>query len=194
MLRRRNIILLTGVVCVVAGIVAVYLYQEYIPSPVQDSALSKTEREVPLDVPGGGGCSYNHFPGICTITSIDPATNPFNPKEVYRDSYENVPGLEVHFTFRPSANSFLKGVPEHYTKQIYSLYPGATDIVGPKFIKTFGLYPGEKYACTMSIETRGTCTPVSVDFDKLTDKALKTYYDPFIEEHIKALQEENKSF
>ena len=113
--------------------------------------------------PVGGNCTYKTYPGQCTITAVTP---------------DNSGSAGVNYTFTPTGNvdltgTFLEssgaGQISPYKGSTAASYLGLTCLKGPydptpSQVSACGVVTGAAFACSLSVETTGTCTPINVSF------------------------------
>ncbi|MDO8521605.1 MAG: hypothetical protein Q7S52_05815 [bacterium] len=115
----------------------------------------------------GGGCSYEEMKGECRIISIAKTQNSLDQKN--SSGYE---GFEVKFSFIPPTGSQnninVNGfdLNDFMTKKSLlqlanSWYPG------PQYLQKYNITEDAVFACTLKVESKGTCAPVVVDFDEV---------------------------
>lgn len=110
-------------------------------------------RATARDMPVGGPCAYDTFPGAVTIISVEPVPQPKSlqsrlPYQPYR----------VQFTFAPS-----KPVPPPLFQpgKAHELTLSGGTPPGPEFLKKYGIRPGASFRAELHLITYGTCTPVT---------------------------------
>jgi len=107
----------------------------------------------------GGPCQYRAYAGQAKIVSI----NRVQPKKAANDSSKEL--YEVKFSVHPEqeieeAYGQVEG--KNYTLLLNnSAYPGAA------FLRKYGIKLGEQFDCYLKVITRGTCTPVILDFPNI---------------------------
>ncbi len=116
----------------------------------------------------GGPCSYTHYQGKATITSIlllendsHITTNKWNEryevlyrfqlnegeiiKEDQMNLYDNIKNKELPFTL---TNSW---------------YPNKN------YLEKYGIQEGAIFNCTLKLITKGTCSPIIIDFQEINE-------------------------
>lgn len=124
------------------------------PTPSVEPPKPPVEPEV------GGQCSYDSYPGSCTITAVTATTASAAQAKVGGGAgYE---GREVKFVFTSRApissaqgREAMRG--QHELRLKNSWYPG------PRFIEKYAIAPGKSFSCTMRVPTAGGCTPILFD-------------------------------
>jgi len=122
---------------------------------------ARAEPDAPADGKAGGACTYEQHPGTCTIDSVEKT-----PDSIAQAPLGGGPGYEgyaVTFTYAgalPSEDALARQALErrHELRLMNSWYPG------PRFLDRYGIAAGKSFACTLQVISRGTCTPVVVDF------------------------------
>ena len=100
----------------------------------------------------GGPCAYVDYPGKATIVAVTAQQRAGN----------DVPGLEVTFTFVPDAPITDDRLYE--PGRTYPLTLTGGQAPGPRFVAKHDLRPGRALPCRLRTIRQGTCTPVLFDF------------------------------
>ncbi len=112
----------------------------------------------------GGPCSYSDYRGIASIIVVKKTEKSKAQAEMAGGpGYE---GFEALFRFKADKEIKEKwaygAIKKEHLFQLYNCwYPG------PEYIKKYKIKPGQTYKCTVKVITKGTCTPIIFEFDKL---------------------------
>lgn len=111
----------------------------------------------------GGPCSYEDYPGICTITSIQQTED--SKQQAETAGYE---GYEVGYTFgldeQPIKDPELLEKYKYYYEGELALNMVNGYYLGKQFLDKYKITTGAVFDCTFSIEKQGTCTPADISF------------------------------
>ncbi len=94
----------------------------------------------------GGPCSYRDYPGRARVTSVSPA-----PRRDQQGLYQ------VRFTFRPDRPLDEKWGRLQGREFLMTLKGGR--LPDRDFLRRHGIEPEAEIRCTLSLITKGTCTP-----------------------------------
>lgn len=105
----------------------------------------------------GGACSYAAYPGTCRIVAVGKTPASIAQRTIVGGpGYE---GFEVTFAYASTgAAPPAAAQRSHRLTLTNSWYPGA------KFLAKYDIRPGQHFACTLKVITRGACTPLLFDF------------------------------
>lgn len=113
----------------------------------------------------GGGCTYESYPGTCTITAVKQTEQSQAQKTT--SGGPGYAGYDVSYTYAPADDADLgdAGTGEHQLKLANSWYPGS------EFLSKYGIADGKTFACTLKVRKTGACTPTVFEFPtiNLTD-------------------------
>ncbi len=94
----------------------------------------------------GGPCSYRDYPGRATVRSVSPA-----PRQDQKGLFE------VRFTFQPRRPLEKKW--GHLRGREFLMTLKGGHLPDREFLQKHGIAPGKEIECTLSVITKGTCTP-----------------------------------
>ena len=129
----------------------------------------ETEKQTPPVV--GGPCQYKQYQGTATIISI-------YKKEMAKKARDSPYGgpfyqrYKVMFSFSPDQE--IEEAWAQVEGRQFLLMLNNSHYPGPKFLEKYGIKQGKTFDCYLKVITKGTCTPVLIEFPTIN---LSDYFE-----------------